>query len=113
MGAVLRLKLDANGFRIEATGEVRVIYPGLGMGVSFVKMAEEDSQRLRDLMRSISPPSVMLGQRVTARAPSDHQPNPSPAVANPAAALQAMLNFFEDRHIMGREEFLRILRKSQ
>jgi hypothetical protein len=113
VGAVLGLKLDANGFRIEATGEVRVIYPGLGMGVSFVKMAEEDRQRLRDLVRSISPPSVILGQRVTERAPSYHQPNTSPAVANPAAALQAMLKSFEDRHIMGREEFLRILRKSQ
>jgi len=113
VGAVLGLKLDANGFRIEATGEVRVIYPGLGMGISFVKMAEEDRQRLRDLVRSISPPSVILGQRVTARAPSNHPPDTSPAVGNPAAALQAMLNFFEDRHIMGREEFLKILRKSQ
>jgi hypothetical protein len=33
-------------------------------------------------------------------------------VANPSAALQAMLNFFEDRQMMGREEFLGILRKS-
>jgi hypothetical protein len=31
MGATLALKLDANGFRVEAIGEARVIYPGLGM----------------------------------------------------------------------------------
>jgi hypothetical protein len=32
---------------------------------------------------------------------------------NPSAALQAIHKFFEDRHVMGREEFLRIVRKSQ
>ena len=36
-----------------------------------------------------------------------------PGVANPAATLQDMSNFFEDRHMMGREEFLRILLKNQ
>jgi len=30
-GVVLALKLDAGGFRVEATAEVRVAYPGLGM----------------------------------------------------------------------------------
>jgi hypothetical protein len=115
MGAVLNLKLDANGFRIEATGEVRVVYPGLGMGISFIKMADQDRGRLRELVRSISPPSVILSSRASPRSPS--MPTPSsdvlPAVANPGAALQAILKFFEGRHVMGREEFLRILRMSQ
>src|ERR1700745_4179575 len=30
LGATLGLKLEANGVRVEATGEVRVVYPGLG-----------------------------------------------------------------------------------
>jgi hypothetical protein len=110
-GAVLTLKLDANGFRMEATGEVRVVYSGLGMGVSFVKMSEEDRGHLRELVRSISPASVVMTQHVSSRpasAPTTSQA--MPAVTNPAAVLQAILKFFEERHVMGREEFLKILR---
>jgi PilZ domain len=113
IGVMLGLKLEANGFRVEATGEVRVTYPSLGMGISFTKMSDEDRERLRELVRSISRPSVILGGPVTMRAPSTAPAETLPGVTNPAATLQAMSNFFEDRHMMGREEFLRILRKSQ
>ena len=113
VGVKLGLKLEANGFRVEAIGEVRVSYPHLGMGISFSQMSDEDRERLRELVRSISRPSVILGARVAVPAPSTLQPEGSPQVANPGAALQAMVNFFEDRHMMGREEFLRILRKGQ
>jgi hypothetical protein len=113
VGVKLGLKLEANGFRVEAIGEVRVSYPHLGMGISFSQMSDEDRERLRELVRSISRPSVILGARVATPAPSTLQPAGSPPVANPGAALQAMVNFFEDRHMMGREEFLRILRKGQ
>lgn len=113
IGVVLALKLEANGFRVEATGEVRAAYPNLGMGISFAKMSDEDRERLRELVRSISRPSVILGGLVAVRAPSTAPAETLPGMANPAATLQAMSNFFEDRHMMGREEFLRILRKSQ
>jgi hypothetical protein len=113
VGALLGLQLEVNGFRVEATGEVRVAYPSLGMGISFDKISEEDRERLRGLVRSISPPSVIVTPRVTPRSPSVPQSDALPPVSNPGAALQAMLNFFDERHIMGREEFLRILRKSQ
>ena len=49
VGVTLGLKLEANGYRVEATGEVRVSYPSLGMGISFTKMSDEDRERLRDL----------------------------------------------------------------
>jgi hypothetical protein len=113
VGVKLGLKLEANGFRVEAIGEVRVSYPHLGMGISFSQMSDEDRERLRELVRSISRPSVILGARVAAPAPSTLQPEGSQQIANPSAALQAMVTFFEDRHMMGREEFLRILRKGQ
>jgi PilZ domain-containing protein len=113
IGVMLALKLEANGLRVEATGEVRAAYPNLGMGISFTKMSDEDRERLRELVRSISRPSVILGGLVAMRTPSTAPPETLPGVANPAATLQAMSNFFEDRHMMGREEFLRILRKSQ
>jgi hypothetical protein len=111
--ALLDMKLDANGFRVEATGEVRVVYPGLGMGISFTKMSDEDRERLRELMRSISPRSVIVSSHAASRTPSTPQTEAPPAVTNPGAILQAMRDFFEDRHVMGREEFIRILRKSQ
>jgi hypothetical protein len=113
IGVMLGLKLEANGFRVEATGEVRVAYPSLGMGISFTKMSDEDRERLRELVRSISRPSVILGGRVAMRAPPRVPADTLPGVSNPTATLQAMSTFFEDRHMMGREEFLRILRKSQ
>jgi hypothetical protein len=113
VGVVLNLKLEADGFRIEATGEVRVVYPNLGMGISFRKIAEEDRERLRELVRSASRPSVILKSQMAPHAPSGSPASTLPPVANPGAVLQAMMKFFEDRHMMGREEFLRILRKSQ
>jgi len=112
-GATLELKLDANGFHIEATGEVRVSYPGLGMGISFVKMLEADRGRLHDLVSSISPRSVIMGARLPTESVLMARPNAPVAVTNPSGALQAMQKFFENRHMMGREEFLKILRDSQ
>jgi hypothetical protein len=113
VGAVLGLQLEVNGFRVEAAGEVRVAYPGLGMGISFNEISGEDRDRLRELVRSISPPSVIVSPRVAPHSPSLVPVDALPAVPNPGAALQAILAFFENRHIMGREEFLKILRRSQ
>jgi hypothetical protein len=113
VGAALAMKLDVNGFRVEAVGEVRVVYSGLGMGISFTKMSDEDRGRLRELVRSLSPTSVIVSSRTGPRSPASPQAQASPPAANPAAALQAMQKFFEDRHVMGREEFLKILRRSQ
>ncbi len=42
VGTVLGLKLDVNGFQVEATGEVRAAYPNLGMGISFNRISEKD-----------------------------------------------------------------------
>jgi hypothetical protein len=111
-GTLLTLKLDANNYRIEAAGEVRIVYSGLGMGVSFVKMSEEDRSRLRELVRSISPASVILNQTASPHAATTTTPQSgnTPPIANPTAVLQAILKFFEERHVMGREEFLKILR---
>jgi hypothetical protein len=112
-GTILSLRLEANGFRIEATGEVRVSYPGVGMGICFNKISEGDRERLRELVHSISKPAMILNSRVATHSLSVPPPDSWRAVANPAAALQAIFTFFEKRHIMGREEFIRILRNSQ
>jgi len=109
-GATLDLKLEANGYHVETTAEVRVSYPGLGMGISFLRMSDSDRARLRELVGSISPRSVIVGPRVALQSMPVRD---FPAAANAGAALQAMRQFFEDRQMMGRDDFLRILRKSQ
>ncbi|HVI09909.1 MAG TPA: PilZ domain-containing protein [Candidatus Binatia bacterium] len=110
--ALLTLKLECNGFRIEAAAEVKASYPQLGMGVSFTRMSEDDRERLRGLLRSIAPSSVILNARAAPTPPPLQLDRGVLLSSDPVEALQAIWNFFEDRHMMGRDEFLRILRKS-
>jgi hypothetical protein len=112
VGTMLGLKLELNGFRIEASGEVRVAYPSLGMGISFVKISEKDREQLRELVNSISrrPSATLSAESASLTIPHFAA---LPAVSNPAAALQALHSFFANRHVMGREEFLKILRQNQ
>jgi hypothetical protein len=109
-GTALALRLELNGLRVEAMGEVRVAYPNLGMGIRFLRMSDENREQLRELVGSISRSSGILGAEHT---PSLPMPNALRAVTNPHAILQSLLTFFEDRHMMSREEFLGILRKNQ
>jgi hypothetical protein len=113
VGAALTLRLEANGFRVEANGEVRVLYPGLGMGVSFGQMSPENRERLRELVHASAPALKTMGPRIAQRSAANAPPEALPVASDPATVLLAMRSFFEDRHVMGREEFLRILRKHQ
>jgi hypothetical protein len=113
IGAKVALTMDVNGFRVESNGEVRVAYPNLGMGIGFTAISDPDRERLRELLRSLSRPSVILTTRPEVNAAVLPEPSPVAAIRNPAAALQAVISFFDERHILSREEFLRILRKSQ
>jgi hypothetical protein len=113
VGSSLTLTIEVNSFRVEVIGEVRITYPGLGMGISFTQVSDEYRARLRELIRSISQPSVIMGARPALECGPVSPSVALPALPNPTAALQAIQKFFEDRHVMGREEFLRILRKSQ
>jgi PilZ domain len=61
VGTVLQIKLEANGFRIETRGCVRVSYPSVGMGIAFTEMSEENRTHLRELLATISRPSVIVG----------------------------------------------------
>lgn len=123
-GAVLDIKLETKGVRVETTGTVRVNYPYLGMGIAFTDMPDEQRSRLRLLLASISRPSVIIGPVAPSPAPA---PAPSSAphlseeplktvpviVCHPAAAIQALVEFLETRPMMMRDDFLRILRSSQ
>jgi hypothetical protein len=110
---LLDMKLEANGFKVHAKGSVRVSYPYLGMGIAFTEISEEDRSRLRELLRSISRPSVILGSLGSSAASVLRRSESLPPIANPESAINAVVQFFDDRQLLTREEFVRLLRKSQ
>jgi hypothetical protein len=112
VGTVLQMKMEANEMRTEAKGQVRVSYPYRGMGIAFVEMTEANRGKLKELLRTISRPSVIVGPRATS-ASSEHRVSIGPIITDASHALQAVIDFFENRHMMNREEFLRIIRQSQ
>ena len=113
VGTVLHMKLETNGLRLEATGNVRVSYPYLGMGVAFVELSEANRAQLRQMLSQISRPSAIMGPGIASTLPASGPLDAVPAIADPAAAMQALTEFFESRQMLMREDFLRILRKSQ
>jgi len=113
-GTILHMKLEANGIVVETKGNVRVTYPYLGMGIAFQGMSEENQARLRRLLATISHPCVIMGPGIASSLPSiSNRLETVPLVTNPQAAIQDLVEFFESRQMLMREDFLRILRKSQ
>ncbi len=112
-GTVLHMKLDAGGVRVESRGNVRVSYPYLGMGIAFVEMSAENQARLRELLAKVSRPSMIMGPGIASSLPSSTPLEAMPTIANPTAAVQALKDFFESRQMLMRDDFVRIVRKSQ
>ena len=112
VGTLLGMKLEAGGVRVEARGEVRVNYPYLGMGIAFQEMSEANRAQLKQLLSTISRPTVVMGSRVTS-SPAVGERTSAILLANPAAALRALTDFFENRQMLMRDDFLKILRASQ
>ncbi len=111
VGTVLQLKLEAKGMRVEGQGNVRVSYPYLGMGIAFVEMTEENQARLRELVASLSQPSIIMGAGGAATAPS-RVPLEIPPITNPDAVVRAVVDFFRDRQFLMRDDFARIIRQN-
>lgn len=113
VGTLLDLKLDAEGIHLDTQGEVRVAYPGVGMGISFTKISDPDRTCLRKLLVSLSPRSSLLETPIASTRSNDAVLGPESEVSsvqNAATTLHAIEKFFESRHMMARDEFLRILR---
>ncbi len=108
-GTVLQMKLEANGVRLETKGNVRVSYPYLGMGISFVDMSEENQARLRALLATILRPTVIMGPGIASSLPASGPMPAAPLIPDPKAALEALTEFFESRQMLMREDFLRIV----
>ena len=112
-GTMLHMKLDANGIRVEAKGNVRVNYPYLGMGIAFINMSDENQARLRQLLATISHPCVIMGPGIASTLAAAGPLNSVPLITDPGAAVQAIIEFFENRQMLMREDFLRLLQQSQ
>jgi PilZ domain len=112
VGANVDLELELNGIRADVKGEVRVSYPCLGIGIAFREISDENRVRLLEMMRSLSP-VAHPGTLAVSEAPSLSTSASLPIIVNAGAALQALADFFETRAQLTKEEFVRILRKSQ
>src|SRR4030081_3474115 len=95
VGTVLQIKLEANGVRIETRGCVRVSYPSLGMGIAFTEMSEENRTHLRDLLTTISKPSVIVGSGLASSLPVIGSLKAVPLISDPGAAVRALIEYFE------------------
>jgi hypothetical protein len=112
-GTALHIKLEAHGVRVETRGTVRVSYPYLGMGIAFVDTSPENTARLREMLMKVSRPSMLMGPGIASTLPSSKPLDAMPVISNPAAAVLALTEFFQNRQMLMREDFLRILRTSQ
>jgi hypothetical protein len=113
VGTILNMKLDANGMRVETRGNVRVNYPYLGMGIAFVAMSDENEMRLRQMLATISRGFAVTAPGMPSTLPATSPLISVPPITDPAAAIQQLIEFFDHRQMMKREDFLRIMRKSQ
>ena len=112
-GTVLHLKLEVNGMRVDTKGTVRVSYPYLGMGIAFTDISEETATTLRKLVAGLSHPCMVMGPGIAGSVPANSLRDAVPLITDPAAAVQALMEFFEKRHMLMREDFLTLLKKSQ
>lgn len=112
-GTKLHLKLEANGERVEASGKVAVNYPYLGMGIAFEDMSDDDKAHLKRLLATLGHHCLVMGPGIASSLPANGPLEALPLISDPDAAIQAIVEFFEDRQLLMREDFLRILKKSQ
>jgi hypothetical protein len=114
IGTPLHLRLEANGVRVECkAASVRVSYPYLGMGIAFVEMSDQDRTRLKELLATISRPMVIMRPGFISTLPSCGPMDSAIAIPDPAAAVCALMAFFESRHMLMRDDFMTIIAKSQ
>ncbi len=112
-GTLLHMKMEANGVRFEAKGTVRVTYPYLGMGIAFTELSDEALVQLKQLLARVSRPCLIMGPGIASSLPATDPLKSVPLITNPEAAVSALIEFFESRQILLRDDFLRLIKKSQ
>jgi hypothetical protein len=113
VGSILHMRLEANRTCVEVKGQVRVCYSYLGMGIAFIDMTEQNRALLRGLLGSLSRPSVIVVPANPSVPPMLESMGAMPAITDPGAAVKALIDCFEKRRMLTREDFLRILHQTQ
>lgn len=113
VGTELQMKLQAHGLKIETRGIVRVNYPFLGMGIALVDVSEENREQMKQLVAAVTRPRLIAASGVPSSLPAFGPLQNVPEIVHPQAAVQALLEFFQTRQILMRDDFLRVLRTSQ
>lgn len=96
----MQIKLEANGVKVEVTGNARVSYPNLGMGIAFVNVTDENEARLLDMLSTILRPSVIMGPGIASSLPCHWTAGGGTSDLRPTAAIQALVEFFENRQML-------------
>ena len=113
VGTKVNMILEVNGIRAEVRGEVRVSYPFLGMGIEFTGLGPDTEQALREITLSLLPHVNAVSAPAEPGPTSPSEPVLIPIITNPAAALGAIASHFQAATSLSRQEFLRLLQKSQ
>ena len=113
VGTSLHMKLGINSHKIETPGTVRVNYPYAGMGIAFGDMNEESRSQLKHLVTTILRPVMVIGPGIASSPSAPGSMEPAPVISDPAAAIQSLIRFFENKQMLTRDDFLRVLRESQ
>jgi hypothetical protein len=112
-GTLLHMKLEVNGIRFETKGIVRISYPYLGMGIAFAEISEDNNPHLKPLLASLSRPAVIIGPGAKSPHPTTGPMEGIPRITNREAALRAVIECFEIHQVLMRDDFVKLLKKSQ
>ena len=108
VGSMLHMKLEANGVQVDCKGNVRVNYPYLGMGIAFQEMSEENVARLREMLSKVSRPAVFMGPGTASSLAGRDAECGGPRSRIPPPHCVRSLEFFENRQMLMRDDFLSI-----
>jgi hypothetical protein len=113
VGTKVNMLLEVNSIRAAVHGVVRVSYPFLGMGIEFTGLDPQAQQALHEMTVSLMPRVNAIGSPSKPDSTTSSEPLLIPIITDPAAALSAIANFFQDQTSLSRQEFLRLIQKSQ
>jgi len=105
----VNMQIELEGIRLCVKGKVRTSHPYVGMGIAFTEMEEADGARLGELLLRLS------GGAAAPRIETKSSPTPTALlmVTNPASALNAIVEFFQNHPTMSRDDFEELIRQSQ
>ena len=83
------------------------------MGIAFEEISEENAAHLKQLLASLSRPCVIMRPGAPSPHPTTGPMEALPAITHPEAAMRALIEFFEIHQILMRDDFVKLLKKSQ